>query len=118
WVDDQGREASIALPFARSSATQTFCSLSASGSALFNRFVDDPAQALALLLVALVGLIALVRFGSRGVLGRAARTWWHLRRSLLVVAAVMFAGGVLAWFAQYVVLEITVLGEVVDVVGN
>ncbi len=93
WVDDEGREASIALPFARSSATQTFCSLSASGSALFNRILDDPAQALALVLVALVALVALVRFGSRGVLGRAVRTWWRNRRPLLVVAAAMFVGG-------------------------
>jgi len=118
WVDDSGREASVMLPFARSGATKTFCSLSASGSQLFNRLLDDPLKVTVLVIVALIVLVVIVRFGSRGLLVRAARTWWHNRGAFALLAVVAFAGGALALIVQYAVVELTVLGRIVDVVGG
>lgn len=118
WVDDNGRASSVELPFATSGATRTFCDLSAAGSALFNRLLDEPLRVVLLLVAGLVALAVVVRFGSRGVLHRAARTWWRRRRAFLPLAAVAFAGGALAWFAQVVVLEVTVGGQVVGVIGG
>lgn len=118
WVEEHGREESIPLPFARSGATQTFCSLSATGSSIFNSLMDDPLRVVVLGIVALVAAVVVVRFGSRGVLGRAARTWWSEKREYLVVGAVAFAGGLLGLLAQYLVVEVTVVGRLVDVVGG
>jgi hypothetical protein len=118
WVADNGREASVSLPFARSGATAAFCGLSASGSALLNRLLDDPIKVVVLLLAALVLVAAIVRFGSRGLLGRAARTWWRGRSVFLLIAAVTFAGGALVSIAQLAVVELTVIGRFVDVVGG
>lgn len=115
WVDDNGREASVALPFARSGATKTFCTLSAQGSQLFNRLLDDPVKVATMIVLALVAIVVTMRFGSRGLLGRAARSWWRHRRVLLPIAAVTFAGAALALVAQLVVVEATVVGRFVDV---
>ena len=118
WVAENGREASVSLPFARSGATQTFCSLSATGSSIFNSLMDDPAKVVVVTVLVLAAVTVVVRFGSRGVLGRAARTWWRGKRRFLLLGAVTFATGALALLAQYAVIELTVLGRVVDVVGG
>jgi hypothetical protein len=118
WVEEHGRAESVELPFARSGATSTFCSLSATGSSILNRFLDEPVLVVVVGVALVVGVVATVRFGSRGVVPRAARTWWQGRRRYLLLSAVTFAIGVLALLAQYAVVELTVLGRLVDVVGG
>ena len=81
WVDDNGRESSATVPFARSGATDMFCSLSATGSALFNDLLDNPLRALAIVVVLLVGW--------RDVGHELARAKWGL---LFVSLAILFAG--------------------------
>ena len=115
WVDDNGREASVALPFARSGATKSFCTLSAQGSQLVNRLLDDPVKVTVLTLLALIALVVVVRFGSRGLLVQAARAWWRSRGPLALLGVVTFAGGALALVAQLGVVEATVVGRFVDV---
>lgn len=118
WIDDSGRESSVALPFAQSVATESFCNLSASGSALFNEVLSDPLKVIALVVVALLAIGFIVRRSSRGLMAQAARTWWRHRRPLLMLGVIVVVGGLLAWLVQFAILELTVLGDYVDVVGT
>ena len=118
WIDDSGRESSVALPFAQSVAMESFCNLSASGSALFNQVLSDPLKVIALVVVGLLGIVFIVRLSSRGLMTRAARTWWRHRRPLLALGGLVVVGGMLAWLVQFAILELTVLGDYVDVVGT
>ena len=76
WVDDEGRDEAVALPYATSRATETFCNLAAAGSALFNRLLDKP-----LLVGGLVALVVRARSWRSSAArlaacsGRAARSW-------------------------------------------
>ena len=80
--------------------------------------LSEPLQVIALVVAFLVAIVLIVRFASRGLLTRAARTWWRHPRALLVIGAVVVVGGLLAWFVQFALLELTVLGTLVDVVGT
>lgn len=118
WIDDSGRESSVTLPFAQSVAMESFCNLSASGSALFNKVLSDPLKVIALVAVVVLGIVMIVRLSSRGLMTRAARTWWRHRRALLLLGVVVVIGGLLAWLIQFAILELTVLGDYIDVVGT
>ncbi|HEX5094869.1 MAG TPA: hypothetical protein VFX21_02595, partial [Acidimicrobiia bacterium] len=68
WVDDNGRDNSVTVPFARSGATDMFCSVSATGSALFNDMLDNPVRAVVFVVFLLVAVVLVIRLGSRGLL--------------------------------------------------
>jgi hypothetical protein len=118
WVDNEGRDDAVAVPFARSGATDAFCSLSASGSALFNQLLDNPVRVVVLVAVAVLAIILMVRLASRGLLTRAARTWRHHARTLLRIGGVVVIGGLIAWLLQLAIVALTPLGNFVDVVGT
>jgi hypothetical protein len=118
WVDENGRGSAVKLPFAHSAATDAFCSLSAAGSSLLNEVLADPITMIVLLAALLVAAVVIVRLASRGLLTRGARTWWRHKRTMLVIGGIVVAGGVLAWVAQFAILELTPLGTLVDVVGT
>ena len=92
WVEDEGRDSAVALPYAESRATETFCDLSAAGSTLFNRLLDRPVLVLAGLVLVVAALVVIVRASSQGLLGRAARTWRRHARQLLPIGGVVVAG--------------------------
>jgi hypothetical protein len=118
WVEDEGRESAVALPFADTRATETFCDLTATGSALFNRLLDRPLLVLAAIALVAVAAVLVVRASSRGVLGRAARTWRANARRLVPVGALVLAGAAASWLVQWMLLRWTSLGTLVDVVGE
>jgi hypothetical protein len=117
WVDDEGRDSAVALPFAGSRATDTFCDLSAAGSQLFIRFLRQPLLVLAALVVAVVATVLVVRRSSRGVLSRAARAWRADAARMLRIGTLVLVGAVVASVAQWAVLRWTRLGTLVDTVG-
>ena len=118
WVDDEGRDSAAALPFATSRATEAFCDLSATGSLLFNRLLDRPWLVLAGLAVVVIALVLIVRRSSQGVLGRAWRAWRTDRRRLLPIGALVLAAAAAAALLQFVLLEWTRLGTLVDTIGS
>jgi hypothetical protein len=118
WVDDQGRDSSATVPFARSGATDAFCTLSSTGSALFNELLDDPPKVVALIALALAAIVITVRLASRGLLTRAARTWRRQARPFLRIGGVVVIGGFVAWMLQLAIVEVTPLGTLVDVAGT
>jgi hypothetical protein len=117
WVDDEGRDEAVALPFTTSPATETFCNLAASGSALFNRLLDEPLLVSGLIALVVLLLVLIVRGSSRGALGRAARRWRTYRTQMLSVGALVVAGAAAAWAVQLFILSLTPLGTLVDAVG-
>ena len=118
WVDDQGRDRSVSVPFARSGATDAFCSVSASGSALFNQLLDDPLRVIVFVLAAVVAVFLMVRLASRGLLTRAARTWRRHAAPFLRIGVVVVVGGLVAWLLQLAIVAISPLGTLVDVAGT
>ncbi len=118
WVDDEGRDSAAALPFATSRATEAFCDLSATGSLLFNRLLDRPWLVLAGLAVVVAVLVLIVRRSSQGVLGRAWRAWRADRRRLLPIGALVLLAAAAAALLQFVLLEWTRLGTLVDTIGT
>jgi len=118
WVDDEGRDSAAALPFATSRATEAFCDLSATGSLLFNRLLDRPWLVLAGLAVVVIVLVLIVRRSSQGVLGRAWRAWRADRRRLLPIGALVLVAAAAAALLQFVLLEWTRLGTLVDTIGS
>jgi hypothetical protein len=118
WVDDQGRGSAVTVPFARSGATDAFCSLSASGSALFNQLLDDPLRVVVFVVALVAAVFVVVRLASRGLLTRAARTWRRHARPFLRIGGVVVIGGFVAWLLQLAIVEATPVGTLVDVAGT
>ena len=118
WVDEEGRDRAVALPFAESAATETFCALSAWGSALYNRLLDRPLLVLGLVIAVGAALVVVVRASSRGVLGRAARAWRAHARRLFPVGALVAGGLAASALLQWLLLHLTPLGDLVDTVGD
>lgn len=108
----------MALPFAGSGATDAFCNLSAAGSTLFNRLLDQPLLVLLFTALLVVAIIVIVRASSRGLLARAARTWRRDARQLVPIGAVVIVGVALSLVAQWAILRWTRLGDLVEVVGE
>jgi hypothetical protein len=118
WVADEGRDSAVAVPFAGSPATDAFCDLSARGSALFNRLLDEPLLVLALLAVAVAIAVLIVRASSRGVLGLAGRRWRRDWRQYLAVGGLVVLAAAAASVVQWILLSVTPLGTLVDTVGG
>jgi hypothetical protein len=118
WVDDSGRSSAVAVPFARSSATDVFCSVSASGSALFNQLLDDPVRVLLFVGLLVVAVVVMIRLASRGLLTRAGRTWRHHARTLLWLGGVVVVGSAVAWVLQLAIVDLTPIGTLVDVAAR
>lgn len=118
WVEEEGRSSAVALPFAESAATETFCDLSAWGSGLYNRLLDRPILVVGTVVLVAVGLVLVVRCSSRGVLGRAARSWRRLGRRLAPVGGVVLGGLVASALVQWLLLHLTPLGSLVDTLGD
>ncbi len=118
WVIDKGRDGAVQIPFADSKATETFCSLAEKGSALFNHLLDRPLLITAAIVAAIVAAVAVVRFSSRGLLGRAARLWWRSARRLVPIGTVLFVGAALATVLQYLVREHTRVGTLMEAAGQ
>jgi hypothetical protein len=118
WVDEAGRDGAVAIPFAGSTATDSFCDLSRRASILLLNLLDRPVLVALLTVAALVATVAIFRFSSRGLLGRAVRSWRAKAGRLLPIGAWMLVGAGAAALIQYGLLRWTRLGDVVDVVGG
>lgn len=117
WVDEEGRDGAVALPFAGSRATEAFCDLSAAGSQLFIRFLRQPLLVLAALVVVVAATVVVVRRSSRGALTRAARAWRADAARVLRIGSLVIAGAAAAAVVQGALLRWTPLGTLVDAVG-
>ncbi|HET9666273.1 MAG TPA: hypothetical protein VFP09_05940 [Desertimonas sp.] len=118
WVDVEGRDTAVAIPFAGSRATGAFCNLAEKGSLYFLRLLDQPVVAILLLVALITAVVSIVRYSSRGLLGRAARTWRRYARRLLRIGALVLVGAVAAALAQYALVRWTRLGDLVDLAGG
>jgi hypothetical protein len=118
WVADEGRDSAVAVPFAGSRATDAFCDLSAGGSALFNRLLDEPLLVLAVVVIVVAIAVLIVRASSRGVLTAAARRWRRQWRQYVAVGGLVVVAAAAASVAQWILLSVTPLGTLVDAVGG
>jgi hypothetical protein len=118
WVADEGRDSAVAVPFARSRATDAFCDLSAGGSALFNRLLDEPLLVLALVAIVVAIALFIVRTSSRGVLGAAARRWRRGWCQYVAVGGLVLIAAAATSVVQWILVSITPLGTLVDAVGS
>jgi MFS family permease len=118
WVDELGRDEAVAIPFASSPATAAFCRLTEVGSALFNRMLDRPWLILGLSALVLTALAVIVLRSSQGVLTRALRTFWRVKRPLVPACAMVAVGVGAAYVAQWMLLNWTSIGTLADLVGG
>jgi hypothetical protein len=118
WVEQEGRSDAVAIPFAGSDATDAFCNLSEKGSLLFLRLLDEPWRALVLVVVVIAAVVAIVRYSSRGLLGRAARTWREQASRMIPTGAWVLLAAAGSVLVQQALLRLTPLGDLVDVVGS
>jgi hypothetical protein len=118
WVDELGRHEAVAIPFASSPATAAFCRLTAVGSTLFNRILDQPWLILGLSALVLAVVAVIVLRSSQGVLTRALRTFWRVKRQLVPAFAMVAVGVGAAYVAQWMLLNWTSIGTLADLVGG
>ena len=118
WVDDEGRDAAVPVPFGGSPSTDAFCDVSRNASMALLRLLDHPVR-FGLIAAAVVVAVALVvRFSSRGVLRAAARSYRrHPARLLQIGGAIVFAGA-LSLAVHWLVVRFTSVGDVLDVLGD
>ena len=108
----------MAIPFAGSRATGAFCNLVEKGSLYFLRLLDQPVVAILLLVALIAAVVSIVRYSSRGLLGRAARTWRQYARRLLPIGALVLVGAVAAALAQYALVRWTRVGDLIELAGG
>jgi hypothetical protein len=118
WVEELGRDNAVQVPFASSPATGAFCRLTELGSALFNRFLDRPWLILVLSALVLALLAIIVLRSSQGILVRAIRTSWRVRRQLVPAAALVALGVAVSYAAQKLLLDLTPVADLTDALGG
>ncbi len=133
WVDDYGREGSVALTPLGSGVTNLFCSASTGASRLFVRTIQQPGVVLgALLVLVAVTAFTIKRTGWRPGLIRPIasprRAGQILNASLRLVAAhprlmgglgaILVVAAVVATGLQLGILDLTPAGDVADVVNH
>ncbi|MPY94253.1 MAG: hypothetical protein GEV08_14680 [Acidimicrobiia bacterium] len=133
WVDEYGRDTSVALPELGSNVTDFFCDASQQGSQLLVDFLDEP-LAMTAVLVGLGAVTALVlrrtqwRPGEPRPIASRRRAGQILHSSVRLVArhprlagglgVVLLVGGALATVLQVVVLELTPAENLADVIDH
>ncbi len=118
WVDDLGRENAVQVPFASSPATGAFCRMTQWGSTLFNRLLNQPWLILGLSALVLAAVAIVVLRSSQGVLVRAVRTSWRVRRQLVPAAGLVALGVATSYGAQKLLLDLTPVGDLTDALGG
>jgi hypothetical protein len=118
WVDELGRDAAVHVPFASSPATGAFCRLTEYGSALFNRILDRPWLILGISALVLAAVAIVVLRSSQGVLVRAIRTSWRVRRQLVPAGALVAIGVAASYVAQKLLLDLTPIADLTDALGG
>jgi len=118
WVDEVGRDSAVEVPFASSPATGAFCRLTEYGSALYNRLLARPWLILGLSALGLAALAVIVFRSSQGVLVRAVRSSWRVRRQLVPAAALVALAVSGSYLAQKLILDLTPIGTLTDAVGT
>ena len=73
WVEEEGRDSAVAIPFASTRPASMFCTLTEQGSMLYLRTLSNGWRALAVVLAAVAVVVVAVRWSSRGVLSAALR---------------------------------------------
>ena len=120
WVDDEGRDTAVALPFAgserdrrrsapsapRARCCSSSCSTTRCSSSRPARRRRSPRSC------------SIVRGSSRGVLGRAARAWRADARRQLRIGVLVLAGVAVSGAVQWALLRWTPLGTLVEVLGD
>jgi hypothetical protein len=113
-----GRDAAVHVPFASSPATGAFCRLTEYGSALFNRLLDRPWLILGISALVLAAVAMVVLRSSQGVLVRAMRTTWRVRRQLVPAGALVALGVAGSYVAQKLLLDLTPIADLTDALGG
>ena len=127
WVEEVGRESSVAVPPLGSQVTDFFCAASAQGSLLFVKALDEPAVVAVAVVVVVVALVLAVRatrwrpssvrpVRAERRAGQLFTTAFRLQAqhptTYLVLGAVVLAGGLVAALAQEALLDLTFLGGI------
>jgi MFS family permease len=118
WVDDEGREDAVKLPFAASAATESFCRLSEKGSLIFNRLLDRPLLVITVLAALVAALVIIVIASSRGLLRGAARAWRQGAGAYARLGLLSVLGALLAMVGQWMLVRWTSVGTLLDVVES
>lgn len=133
WMETEGRVGAASLPAAGTMVTDFFCAASRFGSVVMFRLIDDTRTVVLLALVALVGLVVLVRSTrwrpadldpvlqerSAGQIVRSSlRLVRRHRRTFMPLGTLMVLAGVAAGAAQLLVVRTTEVGDVVEVVDE
>ncbi len=118
WIEEEGRDGAVAVPFGGSPATDAFCDISRTASQALLRFLDHPVRFGIVFALAVIALVAIVRYSSRGLLGAAADTYRrNPARILQIGGAILFAGAV-TLAVHWLVVRYTPVDDVLDVLGD
>ena len=118
WIEEEGRDGAVAVPFGGSPATDAFCDISRTASQALLRFLDHPVRFGIVFALAVIALVAIVRYSSRGLLGAAAHTYRrNPARILQIGGAILFAGAV-TLAVHWLVVRYTPVDNVLDVLGD
>jgi len=118
WIEEEGRDGAVAVPFGGSPATDAFCDISRTASQALLRFLDHPVRFGIVFALAVIALVAIVRYSSRGLLGAAAHTYGrNPARVLQIGGAILFAGA-FTLAVHWLVVRYTPVDNVLDVLGD
>ena len=118
WIEEQGRDSAVEIPFGGSTATDAFCDLSREASMALLQLLDHPVRFAVFTVVGFVLLVVVVRYSSRGLLRAAAATYRHHPARLLQIGGALVGGAILTAVVQWFVLRHTSIGDALDVLGD
>ena len=118
WIEEQGRDGAVAVPFGGSPATDAFCDISREASQALLRFLDHPVRFGIVFALAVIAIVAIVRYSSRGVLGAAAQTYRRNPVRILQIGGALLFAGAVTLAVHWLVVRFTPVDDALDVLGE